>query len=535
MSEIHVADLADLAKGAMKEVSTPVGKVLLSRIEDRVYATAALCPHAKASLVKGTLSSDGRLMCPWHGACFHVASGDIEDGPAIDHLRSYKVSVRDDKVMLVLEGNVSLIHATGWLDVGTGFQLGFLGRILMITSESYLPVERPKIGKSLKIDAAKIALRDAAYFTERDILVRLNTEAVSVDTGAKTVVVHNITSDQRECISYNRLPRVPQIPGHELRNVFTIRRVEDANALDAALAAVSQGQAALPRIVIIGSGFIGLEAAAVLAKKAKVEIVGRERIPLQKILGPRIGQAIQKLHEQNGVVFHNDGQVAEIRPSGKFVLLLVAAGNSNPEVAGSVVLADGRVLEAAIVIFGVGVVLSTQFLEGSAIQVDADGGIAVDKYLGVKGQEYVYAAGDIARYPYHLEGAAVRIEHWNVAMDQGRTVARNIYARMTGKSELQGFQSVPYFWSTQYGKSLRYSGHCREGFDEVIIQGSTDLNPDGSGLGFCAFYVKNSQVVAASSIARDPVVSHFSELLRLGKAPTPEQLRNGLEITTVSI
>ena len=95
MPEYDIASINDLKDAEMKDYSFEAGKVLLSRIDGKFYATSHLCPHYKAPLVKGTLSSDGRIMCPWHGACFRAQTGDIEDSPSIDHLQSFKVTTID--------------------------------------------------------------------------------------------------------------------------------------------------------------------------------------------------------------------------------------------------------------------------------------------------------------------------------------------------------------------------------------------------------------------------------------------------------
>jgi apoptosis-inducing factor 3 len=140
--------------------------------------------------------------------------------------------------------------------------------------------------------------------------------------------------------------------------------------------------------------------------------------------------------------------------------------------------------------------------------------------------------GDIARYPYHLTDEKVRIEHWNVAQNQGRLTAQNIVSLSTGKDKtaLTPFETIPYFWTVQYGKSVRYCGHA-ESFDDVVVQGSTDAGK----LAFVAFYVRKGVVLAVASVGKDPVVSYASELLRLGLMPSADELKAGKDILSVPL
>ncbi len=133
------------------------------------------------------------------------------------------------------------------------------------------------------------------------------------------------------------------------------------------------------------------------------------------------------------------------------------------------VLKDGQVIDAQVVVVGAGAIPETDYLKKSGIALDKDFGITVNDKLQVPNVDNVYAIGDLARYPYHLTGDAVRIEHWNVAQNQGRLVGKNIALLATGSQNLGSFDTIPYFWTTQYGKSIRYAG-SGYGYTDIIIQ-----------------------------------------------------------------
>ncbi|KAK5666419.1 Apoptosis-inducing factor 1, variant 2 [Batrachochytrium dendrobatidis] len=545
--EYQVAHINDLTDGQMKEVRVgEIGKALLSKVDGKFYATSHLCPHYKAPLVKGTLSSDGRVMCPFHGACFRVQTGDIEDAPSIDSLVSFSVTVRNDHVYISTtteevkagrRGPVVVHHkssakkavivgggAGGLLAAETLREEGFEGKVIILSRESYLPIDRPKLSKALKIDASKIALRNAEHFKSMDIDIRLSTTVKSVDTRGKTV-----TLDSGVSITYDHLvlatggdPRVLPIVGKELGNVFVIRTVDDANAIDAGLSAVNSAEGK-PNVVIVGSSFIGMESASILAKHAVVTVIGMEKVPFERVLGADVGKALKRLNDINGIKFELEALVDRYEPSAK-----------NPKQVGFVVLKSGKKIPADVVVLGAGVFPQTTYLKESGIVLDKDGGISVNSGMQVPDVENVYAVGDIARYPYHITGENVRIEHWNVAQNQGRVAALNIMAKESNKSELTHMKQIPYFWTVQFGKSVRYAGYATS-FDNVIIQGSTECDESGGGLSFAAFYMRKGQLISVCSVAKDPVVSHVSELLRLGKAPTEKQLKDGLDVLSIKL
>ncbi|KAL4062236.1 hypothetical protein V8B97DRAFT_1947463 [Scleroderma yunnanense] len=532
---ITVCDLSDLNDGQMKEFAFEGdGKIVVYRLGDAVHATSAFCTHYGAPLAKGVLAADGRVVCPWHGACFNVCTGDIEDAPAPSALHSFKTQIVDGKVVVTadvsrtLKSNLAraptLISPAaaptgkGVVIVGGGAgtfhvieslrEHGYSDDITILSKELHAPIDRTKLSKALITDPAKIELRTAADLKIRyGTTLRIGVNVTSIDTSAKQVIFEG----GKESISYEQLilamggtPRRLPIEGANLENVYTFRGIEDSKKVDTA---AQEGK----RMVVMGSSFISMELVVAVAKRklASIDVIGIEEVPFQSVLGKEIGTGLKKYHESQGVKFHMQSKAEKI----------VASEGNSSEASG--VLVNGQIIPADFIVMGVGVAPATEFLKQSGFRLEKDGGIEVDEYLRVPGHPDVYAIGDIACYPQLGTSETRRVEHWNVAGNQGRAVGMTI----SGKS--QPFVKIPIFWSAQ-GQQLRYCG-ISAGYDEVIIKG------DPGEMKFIAYYVKHNRVVAVASMQNDPVVSKASELLRLGLMPSPEELRAGKNLLDVDI
>ncbi|KAI1416083.1 hypothetical protein F5Y13DRAFT_154532 [Hypoxylon sp. FL1857] len=513
------------------------GKVLLLNAGGKISAMGPKCTHYGAPLVKGVLTKGGRLTCPWHGACFNGQTGDIENAPALDALPVFKIVEKDDGTYI--EGEEATIKAakrkpnfkcgvsggaladkvvvvgggSGAIGAIEGLrEKGFTGPITMITNEGYLPIDRTKLSKALITDHTKIQWRDEEWFKSGSVDI-VHDEVVDVDLVNKAVVTKN-----KERYIYSKLilatggsPRNLPVQGFKvLENIFLLRTVHDAKKIVDAIG--DKGK----KIVIVGSSFIGMEVANATAADNTVTVIGQETVPLERVLGKEVGAGLQKLLEGKGVKFYMSAGVDKAEPSG-----------SNPSKVGSVHLKDGTKLEADLVVLGVGVAPSTGYLkENKVVRLESDGSLKTDENFLVVGLKDVYAIGDIASYPYHGPGGQgnyTRIEHWNVAQNQGRVVAHHI-VNPSLKSEF----FTPIFWSALTGQ-LRYCGNSMHGWDELVLQG----NP-GEGK-FVAYYCKGETVVAMASMGVDPAMAKSAELMKLGAMPSKTELKGGLDILSVPL
>jgi len=231
-----------------------------------------------------------------------------------------------------------------------------------------------------------------------------------------------------------------------------------------------------------------------------------EKAPLERIMGETVGKIFQKSLEANGVKFKMNAGVEK-----------ASASKSDQSKVGSIELKDGTSLPADFVILGTGVAPTTTYLkDNKAVSLEKDGSLKVDANFAVVGVKDVYAVGDIATYPYNGpggDGTPVRIEHWNVAQNSGRVVAKHI---STPDSKPVSF--IPVFWSA-LGAQLRYCGNTMNGFDDVVITG----NPGEAK--FVAYYTKGETVVAVASMQKDPIMAQASELMRQGRMPTKSDIQ----------
>jgi NADPH-dependent 2,4-dienoyl-CoA reductase/sulfur reductase-like enzyme/nitrite reductase/ring-hydroxylating ferredoxin subunit len=428
--------------------------VVLVRRGARAFAIAASCPHYGAPLAKGLVVGD-TLRCPWHHACFDLATGAVRSPPALNPPDTW--DVRIDGALVYVGGKRQVaapsVHvgdprtfvivgagAAGAVAAETLRNEGFRGRVVLIGEDPSAPYDRPNLSKDYLAGNAPeewIPLRPDDFYASRQIELRVATRVASLDVGNRSVTLEN-----GERIRYDALllatgarPVRLSVPGADLPHVYYLRTLADSRRL------VEAAKTAR-RAVVIGSSFIGLEVAAALVERGlSVSVIGMEALPLERALGAELGQIVKGLHESHGVRFHLEVTAKRITAS-------------------EVTLASGVSLPADVVVIGVGVSPATELAEAAGLRTDH--GIIVDEYLEASAPG-VYAAGDVARYPDRASGEIVRVEHWVLAQRHGRAAALNMLGRK------QPFTSVPFFWSNHYDLAIRYSGFAPRDAERQMV------------------------------------------------------------------
>ena len=511
--DVTVANINEFADGEMKQVSANGTEILLARVRGKFHAVGAHCTHYGAPLVEGVLRS-GRIVCPWHHACFDITTGDLQEPPALDALPRYEVKIEDDQVMVRVPDDASdrrtpqmtkrdtkderlfIIAgggAAGYTAAQTLREDGFTGRLVLITRENHLPYDRPNLSKEYlqgNAEPAWLPLRSEDFFAEHDIEVIQRKTIKCIDAAKKTITFAD--GEMLFCtallVATGGEPRKLPFQLESQENVFVLRGYDDADAI---IGAAEKGK----RAVVIGASFIGMEVASSLkARGCEVTVVAPDDVPFKKILGAEIGKLFQGVHEEHGT---------------KFKLGASVAGFAGAKTVTAVILDSGEHLEVDLVVVGVGVKPATDFLEG--VSLHQDGGVIVDEHLCAA--DGVYAAGDIAYFPNPLTGEHQRIEHWRTAMQQGRIAAHN----MAGKES--SYDGVPFFWTRQFNAGLLYVGHAQQ-WDEIMYQGDVPARD------FLAFYVKENRVLAVAGMNRDQEMAAIEELIRLHRMPAFAQLKN---------
>jgi NADPH-dependent 2,4-dienoyl-CoA reductase/sulfur reductase-like enzyme len=244
--------------------------------------------------------------------------------------------------------------------------------------------------------------------------------------------------------------------------VYTLRTVSDCGAI------IERAKTAR-RVVVLGASFIGLEVAAALRTRGiEVHVVAPDKIPMERHLGPQMGDFVRSLHEAHGVVFHLEDTAIAI--DGQ-----------------QVSLQGGETLGADMVVAGIGVRPRIELAERAGLTIDR--GVLVNAYLETSAPA-IWAAGDIARWPDAYSGENIRVEHWVVAERQGQTAALNMLGRR------ERFASVPFFWSQHYDIRINYVGHA-DAWDHLDVEGDITA-------GDCVLRFKRAgRVLAVASISRD--------------------------------
>ncbi|QDH17465.1 FAD-dependent oxidoreductase [Swingsia samuiensis] len=486
MPESDFRDLVafdELEDGKITTFSVKDKSIILIRDGENVYALDGKCPHKHAPMGQGVFCKNDRehgvVVCPWHKAVFRVQDGGLEEPVALEGLASYSVDVRDGRVFVSdhaqekpspqpkQENESVLILGGGAAGVTAATTLreeGFAGKITLVLDEKYPPYDRTALSKTVLLSTSDKAhapkLLPQAFYTQHNIEIEYGT-VVSFDPENKCVVLEDakeLTADHI-IIATGSKPKTLDIPGGDLKGVFSLHREVDAETIVAGLAPAQA-------VTIIGSGFIGLEVASCLRQRGLgVTIISDVEIPMEKQFGREVGMQLRQMQEENSVAFISDARVVKIY------------GEKSAE---GVELDDGMRLPSAFVLASVGVKPSTEYVQG--LERDADGAIIVDGAM--RAAPNVYAVGD-ASAVWHA-GEARRVEHWRHAQVQGRIAAFAIMGR-EGVS-----MPTPWFWTQQFGKKLEYLG-WGESFNAVNLEG------DIRAFNFLATYMNDGKVVGIAA------------------------------------
>jgi 3-phenylpropionate/trans-cinnamate dioxygenase ferredoxin reductase subunit len=384
----------------------------------------------------------------------------------------------------LIGGGMASANCARWLR-----ESGADGSILLIGRESDLPYNRPPCSKGYlqaKETRTETLFAPPDWYEEQSIEALTRVSAKALDISNRTVALTNglEVGFDKALIATGAGVRRISVPGAELEGIHYLRTLGNSDAI--------RDDAAGKRVVLIGGSYIATEVAASLTELgSSCSLVMIEPIALSRGFGEQAGRFFQQRLEDHGVEVHGDDELESFDGAGGRVT--------------HVVTKRGRRLEADAVVVGVGAVPDVRLSRTAGLAIGEQGGVVVDSRLqtAVPG---VFAAGDIAEYDSVVHGRSHRIEHWDVAFNQGKTVALN----MLGHD--QPHDVVPYFFSDLADwASLEYVGPASE-WDQEVVRGSID---DGE---FTIFYLRDGRVAAALTVGRSDDLEHAGRLLSSGAA-----------------
>ncbi|XP_074598043.1 apoptosis-inducing factor 3-like [Brevipalpus obovatus] len=500
--EFKACKTSEIKDNEFKVVKKGDYEVLISKHQGEYYATGTKCTHYGAPLAKGVFK-DGRLICPWHNACFSVTSGDIEDFPAFSQLPCYRVKVKNGDIWvggnpvnlngsqfkLPIKSRGKEFSNQHFIIIGSGAagyqcavslrQLGFGGEITMLTQDGEMPYDRTKLSKSLDTPIENILLKPLDEYKNSEIQIKTSSGVKSINTKEK-----NIICDDGTTFSYDKVflasgsePRKLAVPGAELDNIFYLRDHRDAQKISKSFADKD--------VVICGTSFIGLEIASSIFKQAKsIVLVGNSKYPCVHVVGEVIGKALQDLYESKGMRFLNETTIKQFEGENGCVKYAVI---------------DGEKVPCDVCLVGIGTVPYSQYLKTSNLSLSSSGHVDVNEKMATT-VDSIYAGGDLVKFPLKLYDTHTSIGHWQIAQFHGKVAAHSMLDKTCDTS------TVPCFWTSLLGKNLRYAGYSA-GHDNIIISGSVE------NWKFVAQFMKQGKVVAVLTCGYDPLAGLFKALL----------------------
>ncbi|GAA2089032.1 FAD-dependent oxidoreductase [Kitasatospora saccharophila] len=367
---------------------------------------------------------------------------------------------------------------------------GYRGPVTLVGDEAERPYERPPLSKGYllgKEEKEKVYVHPADWYEQHGVELRLGAAATAIDPAG-----HTVTLEGGERLPFSKLllatgsaPRALPVPGGDGDFVRTLRRLGDSEQLRAAFRPGA-------RVVVVGAGWIGLEAAAAARTAgAEVTVLEAAELPLLRVLGREAARVFADLHRAHGVDLRFGVKVEELRADG-------------------VRLGDGSTVPADVLLVGVGIAPNTALAENAGLTVD--NGVRTDQHLATSHPD-VFAAGDVANAFHPLFGKPIRVEHWANALNQPAVAA----ASMLGKAAV--YDRVPYFFTDQYDLGMEYTGYAEPGgYDRVVFRG------DVAGREFIAFWLSGGKVLAGMNVNVWDVTDPIRELVRSGRAVDAERL-----------
>jgi 3-phenylpropionate/trans-cinnamate dioxygenase ferredoxin reductase subunit len=368
---------------------------------------------------------------------------------------------------------------------------GFDGEVVIVSVDEVLPYERPPLSKQFLVPTTPpepTYMRPEDWYADHDVQVLLGVRAHTLDPVGKTLQLST-----GEALGYSRIllatgVRARPIPGVDSDRMLTLRSLRDALQIRDRLAAVE-------KVVVLGGGFIGCEAASTAVSMGKrVTVIERTETLMQAALGPVLGGVLTDVHRAAGVQLVLHSVVQSVKDTGSM----------------AVVHTDRGIIEADLVLVGAGTVPNVELALEAGLEVD--GGVLTDEFSQTSVPD-VFAAGDVAStfHPYY--GSHLRVEHHDTAMHHGISAAKN----MIGIDD--AFSEAHWFWTDQYEHTLQQVGRARPD-DELVVRGSLDE------LSFSAFSLRDGRIAKVISLNRPKDVLVTRRLLFAEHQATPELLRD---------
>ena len=370
---------------------------------------------------------------------------------------------------------------------------GFQGSITLIGEEAALPYQRPPLSKAYmkgELAEERLYFKPAAWYEDQNIDTVLSVRATKVDRSAQTVSLEHGGSVPYDAliIATGSRPRALPVDGSDLDGVFDLRDLADVERIRPRMIAGN-------RLVIVGAGYIGLEAAAVARQLGlDVTVLEMEDRVLARVTSPIMSAFFQAEHTRQG---------AEIKTRARLASLTGQDGKVT-----QAILADGSKLDADIVLVGIGILPNVELAEEAGIA--CSNGILTDRDARTNDPR-VYAAGDCAARPLVHYGRKGRLESVHNAIEQGKLAAASIIGKPRPPED------CPWFWSDQYDLKLQIAGLSQD-YDETVLRGDPETRK------FAVFYLQNGKLIAVDAVNSPPEFLASKKMIMTGARLAPETL-----------